>query len=535
MKSFFKKYHWLVFGIIPLILIYPSFQAGYIFALDWSIRPFITLSDIEWTRPLGWILFDLFSVIFSFEVFQRIFLWALFFLAGLAGFRLVRKTKNIYAQYFAGLFLVFNPFLYARAVEQTMIVGAGTVAFFWFAVFFLEAMEDGERKKLIYAAAAGGLAISFFAHSVFFIAAIFIALMLSRYFRNKDWKTALRWSLIFWSIIIVLNGNWMVASYLGENTWVSNVANFTAKDVEAFKTRAIGDNSVYLTVLALQGYWGEYQDRFVSIQDNPFWQLGFFLIMALSVFGVLKLWKKNIFAKPLLLVFAIAFVLAVGIASPFFKPSVLWLYQFVPFYIGLREPQKWAAVLTVIYAFFGGWGIKHLLEAEKLRTSRSGLAMICVLLPVLFSFSMILGLHQWTVPHQFPAEWHSARQFMQEHDDGKKILFLPWHSYMEFAFAGRNIVTPARGYFGSRIVSGNNVEFGGVYSDRSDDETLAIQKYILEKGNRADFSKCMASLGIGTVILAKAEDWQDYLWLDGTGGVEKILENDQLIVYRLSD
>ena len=164
MNKIFKKYYWLVLAIIVSGLIYPSFQSGYIFALDWTIKPFITFSDIEWSNPLGWILCDFFSIIFTFEIFQRIFLFFIIFLAGLAGFRLVKGTQNIYAQYFSGLLLIFNPFVYARVVEQTMIIGAGVVAFFWFWVFLLEALEEDNKKKFFYSALIGALTVSFFAH-----------------------------------------------------------------------------------------------------------------------------------------------------------------------------------------------------------------------------------------------------------------------------------------------------------------------------------------------------------------------------------
>lgn len=535
MQKFFKKYPWIVFSLIAIELIYPSFRSGYIFSLDWTIKPFITLADISWSDPLGWIIYDFFSIIFTFAIFQRIFLFSLIFLAGLAGFRLAKNTHNLYAQYFSGLLLIFNPFVYARIIEQPTIVGVGSVVFFWFWIYLLEALEENNSQKFIYSAIIGGLAVSFFAHSVFFLVVIFGTLIIADYGKNKNAKVFFKSIFFFWLIVFVLNSNWIVASLSGKNTWVSGVANFTQADVETFQTRSIGNNSVYATVLALQGYWGEYQARFVSIQENPFWKMAFCLIFLLAVFGLVKIWKKNTLAKSLVFIFLLAFILAVGSASSLFKSAVLELYQNIPFYIGLREPQKWVVLLLFIYAYFGSWGVKYLLENNivEIKKYQKILGVFCVILPVLFSGSIIRGMHEHVQPQNFPAEWQEAKSYFEKNPETGKILFFPWHAYLQFDFAKKNIINPAKSYFGENIIQGNNTEFGKVYSHAFDEQTLGIEKYINKKNDYASFSSDMRKMNIETVVLAKAEDWQKYLWLDKTVGIKKVGENSKLIIYRL--
>ncbi|MFA5985912.1 MAG: hypothetical protein WC819_01015 [Parcubacteria group bacterium] len=534
MNNFFKKYYWVVFSVIAIILIYPSFTRGYIFALDWTIRPFIAWSDIVWSKPLGWSICDILAIVMTFEVFQRVLLFAMITLTGVAGFRLAKNTRNIFAQYFAGLFLIFNPFFYARMLEQTMLIGAGIVSFFWFWAWFKESIEEGnDVKKLIYSALAGALAISFFAHSIFFVASVFVVLSIVAYARKKDWKRIITMTVMFWTIVFAVNGNWIFASFAEGDTWASKVVNFTQDDVEAFKTRKIGGYSVYMTVLSLQGYWGEYQDRFVSVQDNMLWFPAFVCIIFLVFFGLVRLWRKSIFVKPFVFLFLLAFVLAIGVASPLVKPWVLWLYQHVPFYIGLREPQKWVVIMVVVYAFLGAWGIKYILDIDKVKKYRWGVGVLCAILPVIFSFSVIRGMHEYFTPHDFPLAWQSARVYLQSQQSDGKILFLPWHSYMKFDFAGKNITNPAKAYFGKNVISGNNVEFGGVYSNFTDAQTQTIQRYVLGAGEGADFHGDMVSLGIETIIVAKVEDWQTYVWMGDAIGVQKVMENDALIIYRV--
>lgn len=533
MQKFFQKYFWLVFSLIALGLIYPSFKSGYIFALDWIVKPFVKFSDINFTDPLGWALCDFFSVIFTFAIFQRIFLFSLILFSGLAGFRLVKKTDNLYAQYFSGLLLIFNPFFYARIVEQTMLIGAGIVAFYWFWVFLLEALEEGSDRKFLYSATIGALAISFFAHSLFFIGIVFLTFLIWNYWKNKNGKVGARRFLFFWLIVLALNGNWLAATFSGEKTWASKIVNFTQNDIETFRTRSIGKNSIYFTVLSMQGYWGEYQDRFNSIQENSLWRGAFCLVFILAVFGVAKRWRKKTITKPFIFLFIAAFILAIGISGPPFKSFTLFLYRYIPFYIGLREPQKWVVVLVFIYSYFGGWGVKYLLCVAKIRKWRKELAIFCVISPIIFSFSMIRGIHEHVVPHNFPVEWQLAKDHIEANQADGKILFFPWHSYLRLDFAGKNVINPAKAYFGRKIISGNNVEFGKVHSNFSDKQTQFIEGYVFREKNAEDFSEEMISLGISEIILAKTEDWQKYFWLETAFGVKKVLENDKLNVYVL--
>ena len=540
MEKFLEKYHKLFFLAIAIFLLYPTFQSGYIFLLDWPVRPDLSLADVNWkvdsiVRIINYSL----ASIFSFEIFQRIYLLAIIFFLGLAGFRLAKKTNNIFARYFAGIFLIFNPFIYARLVEQPGIA-LGSLFFFWFLIYFLEYLAEKEKSKKIWAASIfAGLAIATFAHSAFFVATAMVVLLAFDYLKNRDYRIVLKTALIIGIVVILLNGNWLFSFANGTNSGVGGMRSFSLDDAKAFQTKTFGGHSVYYTVLALQGYWGEYQDRFVSIQENPFWMIAFLGILLLAMFGLVRqIINKDHFATPLTLAAVVAYVLAVGIASPIFAPLVNFLYDHFPLYIGLRESQKWVAVLVFFYAYFGAWGIANFLQGERIRSFKYEWGLFFAVLPVIFSFPIVKGMHQHFTPHEFPAEWQTAKEYLNENFSAGKILFLPWHLYANLDFAQKNVVVPARYFFGENVIQGNNTEFGGVYSHSLDEQTLAIEKYVArkdnpaEKINYADFSKDMEKLGIQIVMLAKTEDWQNYSWLDRMN-LKKVLENDKIIIYNL--
>lgn len=539
MEQSLKKYHCLFFLGLAVLLLYPTFRGGYIFLLDWMVEPNISLVDINPSiDSIGWISYKLGAIIFSFDIFQRIFLFATVYFLGMAGFRLAARTGNVFAQYFAGLLLVFNPFMYARLVEQPG-VALGSVLFFWFLVYLLEYLEEGGRVKILAAAFFGALAVSILTHSIFFIATVSFLLLFFDYWERRDWKFSLKTISIIFGIIIVLNANWLFSFTRGDAQGVGGIQDFGSADVETFHTRGLGGDSVYFTVLSLQGYWGEYQDRFVSIRENPLWEPALIALLLLVVFGLIRqLANKDRFAKPLLIAAIVSYILAIGIASPIFAPLANFLYAHFPFYIGLRESQKWVVILVFFYAYFGAWGIVHFLKWERIRRYRYEWSLIFVLLPILFAYPSIRGMHEHFTPHDFPAEWQEAKDYLGHNGSGK-VLFFPWHSYAKLDFAGKNVAVPALAFFGKNIIQGNNTEFGKVYSHSLDQQTLAIEKYVMKKDNPAEkikygvFATDMQKIGIQTVMLAKTEDWQGYLWLDKISGVEKVMENDKLIIYSL--
>ncbi len=267
--------------------------------------------------------------------------------------------------------------------------------------------------------------------------------------------------------------------------------------------------------------------------------IAFLGIFLLGIFGLVRQFiNKDRLAMPLTLVAVIAYVLAIGIASPIFAPLANFLFAHFPFYIGLRESQKWVAVLVFVYAYFGAWGIANFLQWEKIKNFKYELGLFFAVLPIIFAFPIVKGMHQHFTPHEFPVEWQAAKTYLQDKAGDAKILFFPWHLYANLDFAQKNTVVPARYFFGENVIQGNNTEFGGVYSHSLDEQTLAIEKYVARKDNPAEkinyenFSEDMQKIGIGTVMLAKTEDWQKYLWLDRID-IRKVLENDKLIIYEL--
>lgn len=572
MEKFLKKYYRIFFGGVAILLLYPTFARGYIFLLDWLVEPNISRVDINPTvDSVGLILYKLGGILFSFGVFQRIFLFATVYFLGIAGFRLAKRTGNVFAQYFAGLFLIFNPFVYARLMEQPG-VALGSVLFFWFLVYFLEYLQchsgpdlestseqeddddsdscfhGNEKKKLLAASFCAAFSVSIFTHSIFFIGATVFLLFLSGWIhgqspsgrQGRDWKFFVKTFAIIFGIIIMLNVNWLFSFVRGSNQGVGGIGSFSLADAKAFSTADVGDVGVYFTVLSLQGYWGEYQDRFVSIQENPLWWVAFLGIFFLAVLGwISRFKKKDCFAKPLLALAVVSFVLAIGISSAIFAPLANFLYAHFPLYIGLRESQKWVVILVFFYAYFGAWGIADFLKFEKIKNFKKEAVVFLVLLPIFFSFPIVRGAHEHLTPHEFPTEWRQAKRYLDESETEGKILFLPWHLYMKLDFAGKNVVVPAQSFFGKNIVMGNNTEFGGVYSHSEDAQTFAVEKYVQTDINKKknidceNFSVDMRKIGIELVMLAKTEDWQKYQWLDRIDGAKKVLENDKIIIYKL--
>ena len=151
---------------------------------------------------------------------------------------------------------------------------------------------------------------------------------------------------------------------------------------------------------------------------------------------------------------------------------------------------------------------------------------------------LLWGLGGQVKPIQYPNDWREINEFIRlesykveskKCDD--KILFLPWHMYMNFKWIGTIVANPANQFFDCPVISGTNMEFGGIYDNSQSKEGRAVQLWLASRG-RTDFLTAN-SFGVKYIILAKEIDWQNYLWLNFNPQVKLIKETEMIILYEV--
>lgn len=86
---------------------------------------------------------------------------------------------------------------------------------------------------------------------------------------------------------------------------------------------------------------------------NSYWYIFGILVFGVIVYGAIELYKTHKrFFYFLLTLGVTSYILALGISSPLFAPINRVLYEYIPGYIGMREPQKWLGLTMVVYGIF---------------------------------------------------------------------------------------------------------------------------------------------------------------------------------------
>ncbi|MFH7873401.1 MAG: hypothetical protein QW449_02540, partial [Candidatus Aenigmatarchaeota archaeon] len=96
----------------------------------------------------------------------------------------------------------------------------------------------------------------------------------------------------------------------------------------------------------------------------------------------------------------------------------------------------------------------------------------------------------------------------------------------------KRIANPARTFFEKPIISAENIEAGGIYSQTSN----AILRYIellLSKSSEIDnFGELISLVNVKYILLTKEVDWKNYLWLKDQKDLEIVKETENFIIFK---
>lgn len=518
-----------VYILLALVLMMPMLGNGYILTLDMVPAP---------PYP-HWL--------------QKIVLFAILLGAGIGAHRLITTLRPTvydervwrYGAYFAGLFFMINPFVYSRfmAGQYLVLLGYALLPFFLRA-WLLFLREPGLKRALAVSTWLVLISIASI-HTVgmaALAAAGFGVLSLWQRRQDKLWRVRmLKFTGVIGGIVLLACSYWLVPALLGQGRTANAVAAFGSADLAAFATSPDGLGWLG-NVLALQGFWADTKSLYITPMDVfNWWWLPVVALWLLVGLGVYKSWKAQ---RGVTLVFVcliiISAILAIGTAGTLAAPMNEFLINHIPFFAGYREPQKFVALIALGYAYFAAVAVGA--PAKALRRALHGykFAPLPLLpafaLPFLLAPLMLWGFHGQLQPRQYPADWYAANDYLKATDPGAKVLFLPWHLYMWFNFAGRVIANPADKFFGNPVVMSSDPEMDGAKSYRSTPDQMELQSRILPAalaGGR-DFAKNLHMLNIRYVIVAKELDYKRYGFLGTQPGFSLVQDTTNVKVYKVN-
>jgi hypothetical protein len=223
--------------------------------------------------------------------------------------------------------------------------------------------------------------------------------------------------------------------------------------------------------------------------------------------------NKKLFNTLLFLIIS-SIVLAQASTIPIIKNI---LYS-IPFYNGMREPQKWAGLLMATVIFIVSIFIKHTKKIEY--------KYIVGFISFMWVPYLVFGFYGQFKPVNHPGYWSDIDKKLIENNcyDGTTAI-MPWHMYIKYDWVGRVSANPASSFFECDVMTGTNMEWGEIYDNSTDPIGSIVSNFVLSKG------ELELPESIKTIILFKDQDYKNYTFLNK---YEKISESEKYILYRVS-
>lgn len=534
------------YSVLALVILIPLLKPGYVFALDMVFTPTIRMpTELTGYYPFG-LLLHLLNLILPSCVIQKILMFLVLVLAGV-GMHLLAPGRREWPKYFAGILYVLNPFVFQRfTAGQLGVLEAYALTPFLIKAF-LDLLDNPRWTKALLVAVLMS-AVFAFGYQSGVMAAVFCCIAAIIYLlfglrRPRSARMAIKWAVVAGLLFMFLNSFWIVPFVRGDASGAQSMKSFTSKDVIGFQSAADPKMGVMFNVAAMYGFWGENSGRFVAPKKIiPGWQALYLAILLLALWGLISgirrkegRWRAAVFG----ITGFVAYVLAVGVAHPYTAGTFWFLVKHVPLFSGFRDAHKFVAILVVSYAYLGSIGVDDILaRLDKLKEGRLKkfsmlVPALLLLIPVFYTYPMLWGFggHLHVTP-DYPKDWYRVNDFLNQDKPDYKVLFLPWHQYMSFSFIDKTVANPASNFFDKQVITGDNMEFGPIYSESKNPVSEKITKMFVGSDlDRRNLGIRMRRLDIKYIVLAKEADYQQYDYLDSQEDLELVKDTETLSVY----
>src|SRR5205085_3261911 len=208
---------------------------------------------------------------------------------------------------------------------------------------------------------------------------------------------------------------------------------------------------------------------------------------------------------------ALGFLLALGDQGPT-GGAFRFLFEHLPGFRIMREPEKFEGLLALAYAAAFGLGVSALVRSATNRKARALVAAAVLAVPCLYTFNAFWGFNGYARPEPFPASWSEASALMGSGPG--KVLALPGDQYLPFPWTqDRPVANPMTSFFHRDVLIDGSLHLDGLESQTSDAESRYL-RFVTDHGASTErFGNLLAPLGVKYVLVAKTTDWARYRWL----------------------
>lgn len=530
-----KYFHLILFFIISLWIVYFLFSAPYLFLLDFS--PNIekhTIRNIIYGKDApvygGWLL-NILSLIFPPEFYNKFLIFLIIFLSCYSTYSLASLFKiSKFAKIYAALLYAINPYTYIR-----IVVGHLGLLFAYSLIplgikFFINLLESKKIEDCIkFALIACVIATNSHALLIFFI--IIFVVFVFRFYKNASMELIKLLAFSF-ALFLLLNIYWIIPLFIGEKETI--LSHISTHDLFVFAPKT-DELSILFTLASMHGFWRPaytYAKNFL-----PFWEVVFVFIFFLAVHGFICYYnnkKLGVYVKIFGVIWTIGLILAAGIKSPFgelFK----FLFDITPLIKGMRDSHKFVGMLCLAYSFLGALGVARIEKSLKNFAVEKVVSVLILFVPLIYSFTFFNGFAGQVKPCDFPEDWYLVKEFLKGDKEEFRVLFFPWHLYMDFHWIpnkDKRIANPAQNFFAQQVISAKNIEIPNVYRQVFRPYQVYIDYLLSKKNEITNFGKLVSIIGVKYILLTKEVDYKDYWFLFNQSDLELVMETKNFYVFR---
>jgi len=435
----------------------------------------------------------------------------------------IKRTFNERGMIFVLLFsfvFFFNPYVYTRIMigQINVVLSYLLIPVFLYYLFgfFNSELDKKSLIKLVIAMTLVSLfAIHFFAINfiIFIVASIYFYFYRDK-FESKKYFNCL---IVILLLLLLLNAFWI------QGIFSSGIFSAIDSSHEDFFSPKM---SLYIPAVAkVIGMWGFWREAGMITSYKsiplPIWYIMIFLIIIMMLIGYLNSEAR----KEALLFFTlfwIGVILGTGISHPYTKPFFDFLFDYLPLFNGFRDSHKLVSLIALSYAYF--IPMSFLAVKEKFRKLSILYIIFIIIFILLFSFPL-LGLWNQQKEMQFPKDYYSIGNYLDNQEISGYIIYLPWQNYLTYNWTygisgdGR-IAIPINQIIKQRVIIGAD-EYGSETS-----LTINISKCLSNKN-----IVCLEKAGVEYIIKDKCVNFvENYSWLS-----LPVYENTCLSLYKLNN
>jgi hypothetical protein len=432
--------------------------------------------------------------------------------------RLLRATA-LPARLAAGLFYAVNPFVFDRLYAGQLGVLLG-YALLPFAVDAL--MNTAERPR--WGARAACWSAATVAMSVHFVWILVPVVAGAAATRSRRVPAALR-----------LAGAALGAAAISSYLLVAPVLVGTSpagalSQLASYRTQADPQLGLLANVAGLYGFFRPGPTEPKNLLSG--WVAVLAALLLVSAVGYAAVLRDQAHRRDGLAILAAGmagYFLALGDQGP---TGTLFLlaYEHVPGFVVMREPDKFASLTALAYAYGFGQGISWLIARSRGKGARIATVALAGVLPLSYTPNLMGGLGGQVKASTFPSSWSVAGRIA----GSGTVLFLPWRQYFPTSFTDqREITNPAPQYFAGTVLASQDP--GPGYAFAADDpEHVFLDQVIDSAADPQRTRTALAGLGVKFIALAKVAGWQAYADLIDAPGIREVYSSPEIDLYSVS-